>query len=258
VHGATPAPAGAPHELPSGALRALGWLLHYPDEVLLGALPELERELGAEPALSPATCSALARLLDELRSAPRIELEERYVALFDRTRGLSLHLHEHVHGEARERGAAMVQLRQVYERAGLELLPGELPDYLPAICEFLSLRPRAEARALLCDAAAVLERIRSRLEQRASRYAAVLAALAELSGADPARRADPDPAAGALPELAALDAAWQDAPVVFGPDAQPAACSAAGSRLQIGGPPSGGAGPGAAAANTPATRSPGT
>ncbi len=205
------------------ALQALGWLLRYPEAELRCALPEIEAELRAEPRLAPQTRAALQALARELASRPALELEERYVELFDRTRGLSLHLHEHVHGEARERGAAMVQLDAVYRRAGWELVPGELPDYLPAICEFLSLRPETEAHALLGDAAAVLGRLRTRLEQRGSAYAAVLAALLEIAGPIASLRADPEPAAAELPDLAALDAAGEDAPVRVGADAQPCA-----------------------------------
>jgi nitrate reductase delta subunit len=209
------------------ALRALGWLLQYPDEGLRAALPELARELASESRISARARGGLVALVAELHQKPLLDLEERYVGLFDRTRGLSLHLHEHVHGDARERGEAMVRLRRIYESAGLELLPGELPDFLPVLCEFLSLRPCEEARALLSDAAAVLKRIQLRLEQRESRYGAVFDALGELAGARDLEVRDPDPAAAHLPGLAALDAAWEEAPVSFGSDAGTAGCGLA-------------------------------
>ena len=79
--------------------------------------------------------------------------EERYVDLFDRGRSLSLHLFEHLHGESRDRGEAMVDLKRIYERAGFDLSARELPDYLPVVLEYLSCREIAEARAMLADCA---------------------------------------------------------------------------------------------------------
>ena len=59
-------------------------------------------------------------------------------------RRLSLHLFEHVHGESRDRGQAMVDLKAMYENAGL-FVTRELPDYVPLLLEFLSTQPRPEA-----------------------------------------------------------------------------------------------------------------
>jgi len=215
------------------ALRVLGALLRYPDAELRAALPEIAAELSKCCELSAPTRAELAAWLRELGTQPGLDVEEQYVALFDRTRGLSLHLHEHVHGDARERGSAMVQLGQLYAQAGLELLPGELPDFLPVLCEFLSLRPDAESRPLLADAADVLRRLEQRLQQRESGYAAVLGALVEL--ADPAEglaaTPDPDPTAAQLPDREALDAAWEETPVRFGPDEADAQPCGGGQRL---------------------------
>jgi nitrate reductase delta subunit len=151
------------------------------------------------------------------------DLEERYVLLFDRTRSLSLHLFEQVHGESRDRGQAMIDLKSLYEKNGLAISATELPDFLPLFLEFLSTRSVGEARELLGQTAHITAALGERLAKRGSPYAAIFAALADLAAAaDPASAAvdallaepDVDPA-----DLAALDAAWEDAPVMFGPEA---------------------------------------
>ena len=78
-------------------------------------------------------------------------MQERYVLLFDRTRSLSLHLFEHVYGESRDRGQAMVDLKQLYEQHGLFMSSSELPDYLPLFLEFLSAVPETQS-ARSCSA----------------------------------------------------------------------------------------------------------
>ena len=151
-----------------------------------------------------------------------MELQERYVFLFDRTRSLSLHLFEHVHGEGRDRGQAMVDLRGMYEAAGLEIAANELPDYLPLFLEFLATRPIEEARELLGRTAHIIAAIRERLVKRGSVYAGVFEVLEVLTAATPdaeeletlRQTPDDDPA-----DLQALDRAWAEEPVTFGPGA---------------------------------------
>ncbi len=111
----------------------LSALLTYPEQPLLDALPEIERALDAQPGAR----AALAPLVESLRATPLIELQERYVATFDRTPSHSLHLFEHVHGESRDRGQAMVDLLDEYRRHGFEPVGNELPDYVPLFVEFL-------------------------------------------------------------------------------------------------------------------------
>ena len=121
--------------------RALAALLSYPEPELIAALPEIRNEVSGN--------REILNLLREFENRPLHALQERYVALFDRSRALSLHLFEHVHGESRDRGQAMVDLVRTYAQAGLMLAPGELPDYLPAVLEFASTQPPREARAFL-------------------------------------------------------------------------------------------------------------
>ena len=144
--------------------------------------PRCATLLRDEGALSHARRAELDALMDTLRRADPLEAEADYVELFDRGRSTSLHLFEHVHGDSRERGPAMIDLGQTYEKAGLILAEGELPDYLPAVLEFVSTQPPREARAFLGEMAHIFNAIFGALQQRDSAYASVLGALLELAG----------------------------------------------------------------------------
>ena len=163
-------------------LRVLAALLGYPDASLRGHLPEMRALLRGESALSPLRRDELLALMDTLRRADTFRTEADYIELFDRGRATSLHLFEHVHGDSRDRGPAMVDLGQTYEKAGLILAAGELPDYLPAVLEFVSTQPPREARAFLAEMAHIFNAIFSALQQRGSAYASVLGALLDLAG----------------------------------------------------------------------------
>ncbi len=140
--------------------------------------------------------------------------------LFDRTRSLSLHLFEHVHGESRDRGQAMVDLKALYERHGLSMNSSELPDHLPLFLEFLSAIPEVEAFELLGETSHVLEAIRQRLKKRKCAYSSIFSCAQALAKAKPQievvaallNEPDEDPN-----NLAALDAAWEEEEVTFGP-----------------------------------------
>jgi nitrate reductase delta subunit len=83
----------------------------------------------------------LDALIDGLLAQSPIDAEADYVQLFDCGRATSLHLFEHVHGDSRDRGPAMIDLAKTYEAAGLYLAEGELPDYLPVVLEYASTQP---------------------------------------------------------------------------------------------------------------------
>jgi nitrate reductase delta subunit len=203
--------------------KALSALLTYPTGELQGAAEELRRVLELENLVPAADRNGLGGLIAELATGDLYELQERYVLLFDRTRSLSLHLFEHVHGESRDRGQAMIDLKNVYEGGGLFLNSGELPDFLPLFLEYLSTRPLAEARELLGQTAHIVETLAERLRRRESAYAAVLCALAAIAAGKPdqaARAAIVDDSDDTDPnDLAALDAAWEEEAVSFGPSA---------------------------------------
>jgi nitrate reductase delta subunit len=147
-------------------------------------------------------------------------VQERYTGLFDRGRSLSLHLFEHVHGDSRDRGPAMIDLIALYRRHGFEPHPRELPDYLPLFTEFLGQIDAGEARGLLRDAAPIVALLKERLEKRASAYAAVPAALLALAEAEQVQ-SPAQPAGAEDDSLEAIDRAWEETAVTFGPENDP-------------------------------------
>jgi len=202
------------------AYRALALLLTYPSEEQRMLLPIAIEAIESETRIPAPVRRALTRLADEIGGGELYEAQERYVWLFDRTRSLSLNLYEHVHGESRDRGQAMVALLELYRARGLELSANELPDHLPVFLEFLSTQPEAEAASLLGEASHVLAALGQRLHKRDSAYRAVFGALAALA-ADPA---DAEALAALLNEpddnpddLAAMDKLWAETAVTFGP-----------------------------------------
>jgi nitrate reductase delta subunit len=197
----------------SQTLRVLAHLLRYPDAELRAHLAELRDALRDERALVTSRLAELDALIDRLGTLPAMTVEAEYVDLFDRSRRTALHLFEHVHGDSRDRGPAMIDLARTYERAGLFLGTGELPDYLPVVLQFASTQPPTQARDFLREIAHIVRAIFSALLERGSPYAAVPAALLDLAG----ERAERVP----LPEEPALDEAWAE-PEAFG------GCSTAG------------------------------
>jgi nitrate reductase delta subunit len=198
--------------------RVLSALLCYPEQDLISALGTFPAVLDAENLLSPAARAGLENFMAELAAQNLLDAQERYVGLFDRNRSLSLHLYEHVHGESRDRGQAMVRLATLYQLHGLQLSSRELPDYLPLYLEFLSVMPEKAARSLLAEAVHVVTALRRKLEGRHSSYAAVLRAVEELA----AKPAQPHAVEEALTALdpaadspAALDREWEEEAVRF-------------------------------------------
>ena len=190
-------------------LRVLAALLGYPDAAMRSHLREMRELLREERALSGTRLTELDALMEALGRADPLEAESDYVELFDRGRGTSLHLFEHVHGDSRERGPAMIDLGQTYENAGLVLTEGELPDYLPAVLEFVSTQPVREAKAFLGEMSHIFNAIFGALQHRESAYASVLGALIELAGEQAQAMASIRP-----PVEEPLDESWAE-PVVF-------------------------------------------
>ncbi len=188
-------------------LRVLAHLLSYPDTSLRDHLAEMTTALQGERALRPDRLAELSALMQHLRGARAMDVEAHYVETFDRGRGTALHLFEHVHGDSRDRGPAMIDLLQTYEQAGLYLAPGELPDHLTVVLEYASTQPPAQARAFLRELTHILQAIFSALLRRESPYASVLAAVLELAG----EKAQ----AVKIPDEPTLDESWEE-PAAFG------------------------------------------
>lgn len=207
-------------------LKVLSLLLAYPTGEIAEAAPSFSAVLDEEGLVPEGRRGPLRRLSSQLSERRLYDLEERYVLLFDRTRSLSLHLFEHVHGESRDRGQAMVELKELYAANGLEMPANELPDHLPLFLEFLATRPLDEARGYLADVAHIVSALEERLRRRRSIYAGVFAGIGALAGAKADRqdvdelleRPDDDPG-----DLDALDRVWEEEPVTFGPGPNAAA-----------------------------------
>jgi len=189
-----------PRQVP--VFSVLSVLLGYPEQDWLDALPELHAALPADVR------TRLAPLLDFLdQGDDLIDLQEQYVATFDRRAAHSLHLFEHVHGESRDRGQAMVDLRNEYLKYGLEPSTVELPDYVPLFLEFLGQIPPDAAENLLGDAIHVLARLGDKLREAGSPYACLFAQLRTMTDVEP--EVLPDPPEGDMEETL----------ITFGPEA---------------------------------------
>lgn len=204
--------------------RVLSALLRYPEETVQQAAPDLAKALSEDGLLSEAQIASLEPILTSLAQDDLIDLQEGYVALFDRGRSQSLYLFEHVHGESRDRGQAMVDLRDRYEAVGLEISAKELPDYLPLFLEFISTLSREEAIEQLAQPGLIMAALAERLQEKESLYAAPMAVLRDLAAIDA------DIFANGAPEIAPvddpdnleeLDAIWEEEQIRFGAPAAP-------------------------------------
>ncbi|ODT66439.1 MAG: nitrate reductase molybdenum cofactor assembly chaperone [Pelagibacterium sp. SCN 63-23] len=198
--------------------RILSLLLSYPSAELQAARGEIETALADASPIRSVDKKRVAALIEAVCDIDLYDAQERYVVLFDRSRSLSLHLFEHVHGESRDRGQAMVDLAAHYEAAGFNITARELPDYLPLFLEFLSTREPGEAAELLDQTGPILAVLRQRLDKRGSVYAGAFWVLETLmkSPVDAAAvqplldQEEDDPT-----DLAGLDKIWEEEAVTF-------------------------------------------
>lgn len=192
-------------------------LLEYPDAALWQHQGELFDVLSESEKLDKGDAQMLGMFLRELTAQDQLDAQAAYSELFDRGRATSLLLFEHVHGESRDRGQAMVDLLNQYEQHGLVLDSRELPDHLPLYLEYLAQLPESEAIGGLQDIAPILALLCARLQQRESRYAVLFEQLLKLanSAVDEAKVAEKiaDEARDDTPQ--ALDAVWEEEQVKF-------------------------------------------
>ena len=218
------------------ALKIISLLLSYPSAELLAGAPELKAALDGYDTVAREVKLLLGRLVDDLAGQDLYDAQERYVYLFDRSRTLSLHLFEHVHGESRDRGQAMVDLMTMYEDNGFVIDAKELPDYLPLFLEFLSTRSAEEVDDLLSQTAHITAALGERLKKRQSVYADAFLALRLLSKAKPDQKllqelldgTEDDPN-----DLSALDRIWEEEAVTFGGNAGENSCGPDRLRTQM-------------------------
>lgn len=201
-------------------LKVIARLMDYPSAEVYQHIAELKQILLDSPVLGFALKTRICSWLSEFELAQLMDLQETYGGLFDRGRATSLLLFEHVHGESRDRGQAMVDLMELYGSHGFELNARELPDYIPMYLEYLSYRPVKEAEDGLLDVAHILALVGARLEDRESGYGLLFRALLELCQADitvdeflkQAAKEERDDS------LEALDKIWEEEAVTFGLD----------------------------------------
>ncbi|PSF07122.1 nitrate reductase molybdenum cofactor assembly chaperone [Marinobacter fuscus] len=210
-------------------LKVLARVLEYPTEDLQQSRDALVAAVLEDTRLPGQNKEQLLRCVETLCDSDLLDMQESYVGLFDKGRATSLLLFEHVHGESRDRGQAMVDLMEQYRANGLEIDAKELPDYLPLFLEYLSTRPWDEIRNWLEDIHHILGLLGERLYQRESFYHVVMDALLVLSG----RKTDRQELAQIVaseerddtPE--ALDKVWEEEMVKFVDD-QGSSCSTGG------------------------------
>ncbi len=210
------------------SLRVLSRLLTYPNAELLAQTDALMDVLVEDGFLKKKTLKKLSNFLEELGSTDLMQAQENYVETFDRGRAHCLHLFEHVHGESRFRGQAMLDLSDRYAEKGLIVGVGELPDYLPVFLEFISICDPEEGLETLAQAAPVIATIGEKLRRKKSGYSHVFAAIVELSGAKLNANDIEKAADAALPNIQTLDdldKEWQEPEAFSAEDCGAGGCS---------------------------------
>lgn len=199
------------------SLLMLSRLLDYPDEILWCSKQDFLSELGSCIELNFSQVESLLAFSESLFNENLLDGQEKYCELFDRGRSASLLLFEHVHGESRDRGQAMIDLLAQYKQIGFELVTKELPDYLPVYLEYLSALPAEQAQQGLQDIAPILSLLGERLRKRESHYAILFDVLVQLSGTqvetETLKQAVSKEGDDFTPE--ALDAVWEEEQITF-------------------------------------------
>ncbi|MFZ4700474.1 MAG: nitrate reductase molybdenum cofactor assembly chaperone [Candidatus Methylumidiphilus sp.] len=198
-------------------LKVVSALLSYPQAELSDALDEIAAVVEADADLPAQQKAGLLSFINTHKTMGLIEWQQGYVECFDRGRNLSLLIFEHIHGESRDRGQAMVDLLRIYREHGFDLAAKELPDYIPLFLEYLSQRPKVEALDLLHGALPVLNLLGARLAERESAYAVLFDSLAVLAGDTQNPKALREQAATEGPDetLLRMDEIWEEEAVSF-------------------------------------------
>ncbi len=221
----------SPSVEPMKVLNVLSCLMDYPREDILVYKNDLD-QIVREAGLSPAIEGKLLSFIETYAAKDLMDWQAEYDGQFERGRFLGLWLFEHVHGESRDRGQAMVDLVNVYREAGLELDQHELPDYIPLFLEFLSTQGKANAQNWLLDVEHILGLLLCRLEKRKSDYVVLFEALLEIAGSelnlDDIREQIADEKRDDTKQ--AIDKEWEEEEVKFGAESLDSACESATRR----------------------------
>ncbi len=163
-------------------LKVIARLMDYPSKELFDAADEMIQVIEEDNFINPLSKIQLVEFVQTLTQRDIYDAQETYDLLFDRGRSLSLLLFEHVHGESRDRGQAMVDLLAVYRAKGFDLESSQLPDYIPLYLEFLSEQDSDFAQQWLGDICHLLAMLSERLISRENSYSILFDCLVELSG----------------------------------------------------------------------------
>lgn len=194
--------------------KILSLLLSYPGQELQNFLTEAETGLQEEALLSAGKIEGIAEFCRGFVNADLTEWQAEYVQLFDYSRSVSLHLFEHVKGDSKDRGQAMVDLMEFYGANGMKLTSRELPDYIPAFLEFLSTLSIAKSAELLGETVNIMDRINVALSEKEDPYSHLFQAIISLSALKPDKKITSAMIKNEKP--LDLDAEYEEAPVTFG------------------------------------------
>lgn len=194
--------------------RILSLLLTYPNEEIYHFLPKVNKTLSEENIVNAETLIGINSFVDFFTQQQLTNWQEHYVQLFDYSKSASLYLFEHVHGDSKDRGQAMVDLIELYKENGLEINRAELPDYLPMFLEFLALQTHKKAEELLAEIIDIVGFIHRKLEEKDNPYQYLLAAIIQISKRKPAKTRV-EKMISEMPEIS-IDEAYEEEPVTFG------------------------------------------
>ncbi|MEA9390180.1 nitrate reductase molybdenum cofactor assembly chaperone [Acerihabitans sp. TG2] len=199
------------------SLKIIGILLDYPRQDVWDHRDELVSAAQCAEELMPTQCALLVGFIQGYCTGSLLDAQETYCGFFDRGRAMSLLLFEHVHGESRDRGQAMVDLLAQYRAAGLQLDSCELPDFLPLYLEYLSLCPPDDAQEGLRDIAPILALLGARLRLRETRFSDLFDLLLNLCESELCSTTLQQQVTGEARDdtPAALDAVWEEEQVTF-------------------------------------------
>ena len=197
--------------------KVLSLLLSYPNDELQEFLLHVEKELREESLLREDQLRGLAEFCKRFGQLDLTDWQEEYVQLFDYSRSVSLHIFEHIKGDSRDRGQAMVNLMEFYKENGMHLNTKELPDYIPAFLEFLSSLPLEKAAELLSETVHVMDRINEALSESDNLYSSIFQAIISLSAKQPDKTITKEMIKNEKP--LDLDAEYEEEPVTFGGEA---------------------------------------
>lgn len=197
--------------------KVLSLLLSYPNDELQEFLLHVEKELREESLLREDQLRGLAEFCKRFGQLDLTDWQEEYVQLFDYSRSVSLHIFEHIKGDSRDRGQAMVNLMEFYKENGMHLNTKELPDYIPAFLEFLSSLPLEKSAGLLGETVHVMDRINEALSESDNLYSSIFQAIISLSARQPDKTITREMIKNEKP--LDLDAEYEEEPVTFGGEA---------------------------------------